>query len=79
MNEGNNGNDWGKTVKKDPHLTNENFKGSSKIFTKLKHRGPQRSEEMTAKASTQVPLREITTLKVEEFSLFGLPLDRRVE
>lgn len=32
--------------KKDPHRINENFKGSPKIFTKLRHTGLQRNEEM---------------------------------
>lgn len=49
---------WGDS-KKDQCLTNENFKGSPKIFTKLKHTGSQRNKEMKVKASTQILLGEI--------------------
>lgn len=63
----------GMVSEKDPHRTNENFKGSPKIFTKLKQ---QRNEEMKSKHSNTIKRNMNLNMGA---SLFGLSLDGGLE
>lgn len=58
--------------KKQPHKTNENFKGSLKLFTQLKHTEPQRKKERKSQDKPSGTIKRKTIFKVEELSLWTI-------